>query len=154
MPEYILREKGLVPLRFAIRNVHFPSDQNALEKARYRLKWEELFLLQISLLKQKYVRSRSAVGIPMPKVGPAFNACYNSLPYELTGAQKRVIKEIRSDMMSGHQIPGLHHGTERGACPAALRQHFQILGSDRGPLRTADRIDRKGGQKADFGRFG
>ncbi len=54
LPEYVLREKGLVPLRYAIRNVHFPSDQLALDKARYRLKWEELFLLQLSLLKQKY----------------------------------------------------------------------------------------------------
>lgn len=110
LPEYVLREKGLVPLRFAVRNVHFPSDQSALEKARYRLKWEELFLLQLSLLKQKYVRSRSAVGIPMPKVGAAFNACYISLPYELTGAQKRVIKEIRSDMMSGVQMNRLLQG--------------------------------------------
>ncbi len=110
LPEYVLREKGLVPLRFAVRNVHFPSDQSALEKARYRLKWEELFLLQLSLLKQKYVRSRSAVGIPMPKVGAAFNACYSSLPYELTGAQKRVIKEIRSDMMSGVQMNRLLQG--------------------------------------------
>lgn len=110
LPEYVLREKGLVPLRFAVRNVHFPSGQSALEKARYRLKWEELFLLQLSLLKQKYVRSRSAVGIPMPKVGAAFNACYSSLPYELTGAQKRVIKEIRSDMMSGVQMNRLLQG--------------------------------------------
>lgn len=110
LPEYILREKTLVPLKYAIRNVHFPADQAALEKARYRLKWEELFLLQLSLLKQKYVRSRSAVGIPMPKVGAAFNACYNALPYELTGAQKRVIKEIRSDMMSGHQMNRLLQG--------------------------------------------
>lgn len=110
LPEYVLREKGLVPLRYAIRNVHFPSDQLALDKARYRLKWEELFLLQLSLLKQKYVRSRSAVGIPMPKVGAAFNACYGALPYELTGAQKRVIKEIRSDMMSGHQMNRLLQG--------------------------------------------
>lgn len=110
LPEYVLREKGLVPLRYAIRNVHFPSDQTALEKARYRLKWEELFLLQLSLLKQKYVRSRSAVGIPMPKVGEAFNACYKSLPYDLTGAQKRVIKEIRSDLMSGHQMNRLLQG--------------------------------------------
>lgn len=110
LPEYILREKALVPLKYAIRNVHFPADQAALEKARYRLKWEELFLLQLSLLKQKYVRSRSAVGIPMPKVGAAFNACYNALPYELTGAQKRVIKEIRSDMMSGHQMNRLLQG--------------------------------------------
>lgn len=110
LPEYILREKALVPLKYAILNVHFPADQAALEKARYRLKWEELFLLQLSLLKQKYVRSRSAVGIPMPKVGAAFNACYNALPYELTGAQKRVIKEIRSDMMSGHQMNRLLQG--------------------------------------------
>ena len=110
LPEYILREKALVPLKYAIRNVHFPVDQAALEKARYRLKWEQLFLLQLSLLKQKYVRSRSAVGIPMPKVGAAFNACYNALPYELTGAQKRVIKEIRSDMMSGHQMNRLLQG--------------------------------------------
>ena len=110
LPEYILREKALVPLKYAIRNVHFPVDQAALEKARYRLKWEELFLLQLLLLKQKYVRSRSAVGIPMPKVGAAFNACYNALPYELTGAQKRVIKEIRSDMMSGHQMNRLLQG--------------------------------------------
>ena len=111
LPEYVLREKGLVPLRYAIRNVHFPSDQTALEKARYRLKWEELFLLQLSLLKQKYVRSRSAVGIPMPKVGAAFNACYKALPYALTGAQKRVIKEeIRSDMMSGRQMNRLLQG--------------------------------------------
>ena len=110
LPEYILREKGLVPLKYAIRNIHFPVDASALAKAQYRLKWEELFLLQLSLLKQKYVRSRAENGIMMPKVGTAFNACYNALPYELTGAQKRVIKEIRSDMMSGHQMNRLLQG--------------------------------------------
>ena len=110
LPDYILREKGLVPLKYAIRNIHFPVDQAALSKAQYRLKWEELFLLQLSLLKQKYVRSRADNGILMPKVGAAFNACYNALPYELTGAQKRVIKEIRSDMMSGHQMNRLLQG--------------------------------------------
>lgn len=110
LPEYVLKEKGLVPLRYALRNVHFPADQRALDMARYRLKWEELFLLQLSLLKRKYVRSRSAVGIPMPKVGPAFNACYGALPYDLTGAQKRVIKEIRADLMSGMQMNRLLQG--------------------------------------------
>jgi len=110
LPDYILREKGLVPLKYAIRNIHFPVDAAALAKAQYRLKWEELFLLQLSLLKQKYVRSRAENGIMMPKVGTAFNACYNALPYELTGAQKRVIKEIRSDMMSGHQMNRLLQG--------------------------------------------
>ena len=110
LPEYILREKGLVPLKFALRNIHFPSDQAALSKAQYRLKWEELFLLQLSLLKQKYIRSRAENGIPMPIVGPAFHACYNALPYELTGAQKRVIKEIQADMKSGHQMNRLLQG--------------------------------------------
>ena len=110
LPDYILREKGLVPLKYAIRNIHFPTDQAALSKAQYRLKWEELFLLQLSLLKQKYIRSRADNGIPMPKVGPAFHACFNALPYELTGAQKRVIKEIHADLMSGHQMNRLLQG--------------------------------------------
>ncbi|MBQ6286794.1 MAG: ATP-dependent DNA helicase RecG [Bacteroidales bacterium] len=110
LPDYILREKGLVPLKFAVRNIHFPADQASLSKAQYRLKWEELFLLQLSLLKQKYVRSRAENGIMMHTVGPAFHACFNSLPYELTGAQKRVIKEIRADMRSGHQMNRLLQG--------------------------------------------
>ena len=110
LPDYILKEKGLVPLTYALRQIHFPVDQNALAKATYRLKFEELFLLQLSLLKQKYVRSRSAVGLNMPAVGEAFNACYKALPYELTGAQKRVIREIREDMRSGHQMNRLLQG--------------------------------------------
>ena len=61
-----------MPLKFALRNIHFPSDQAALSKAQYRLKWEELFLLQLSLLKQKYIHSRAENGIPMPIVGPAY----------------------------------------------------------------------------------
>lgn len=110
LPEYVLKEKGLVPIRYALRNIHFPADGNALAKAQYRLKWEEFFLLQLALLKQKYVRSRAEVGILMPKVGRAFNACYNALPYDLTGAQKRVVKEIRADLMSGHQMNRLLQG--------------------------------------------
>jgi len=110
LPEYILREKDLVPLRFALRNIHFPQDAGALAKASYRLKFEELFFLQLSLLKQKYIRSRSEVGIRMPKVGASFNALYNKLPFDLTGAQKRVIKEIRADLTSGHQMNRLLQG--------------------------------------------
>ena len=110
LPDYVLKEKGLVPLSYALRQIHFPADQNALAKATYRLKFEELFLLQLSLLKQKYVRSRSAVGLPMPRVGEAFNRCYQALPYDLTGAQKRVIKEIREDLRSGHQMNRLLQG--------------------------------------------
>ena len=110
LPEYILREKDLVPLRFALRNIHFPQDADALTKASYRLKFEELFFLQLSLLKQKYIRSRSEVGIRMPKVGEPFNALYKRLPFDLTGAQKRVIKEIRADLTSGHQMNRLLQG--------------------------------------------
>ena len=110
LPDYILKEKGLVPISFALRQIHFPTDQNALAKATYRLKFEELFFLQLSLLKQKYIRSSNAVGLPMPRVGEAFNRCYRSLPYDLTNAQKRVIKEIREDLKSGHQMNRLLQG--------------------------------------------
>ena len=110
LPEYILKEKGLVSLSYALRQIHFPVDQNALAKATYRLKFEELFYLQLSLLKQKYIRSRNAVGLPMPRVGEAFNRCYQALPYDLTGAQKRVIKEIREDLKGGHQMNRLLQG--------------------------------------------
>ena len=110
MPDYLMRQYGLVPLHFALRNIHFPKDMASLEKARYRLKFEELFYLQLSLLKQKYVRSRADKGIRMPLVGQAFNSCYDSLPFPLTGAQKRVITEIRDDMKSGHQMNRLLQG--------------------------------------------
>ena len=110
LPEYIMKQCGLVPLHYAIRNIHFPQDATALEKAKYRLKFEELFYLQLSLLKQKYIRSRADNGIMMPKVGDAFNRCYEALPFPLTGAQKRVITEIRNDMKSGHQMNRLLQG--------------------------------------------
>lgn len=110
LPEYIMKQCGLVPLHFAMHNIHFPKDMVALEKAKYRLKFEELFYLQLSLLKQKYVRSRAEHGIRMPKVGDAFNLCYNALPFPLTGAQKRVITEIRNDMKAGYQMNRLLQG--------------------------------------------
>ena len=110
LPEYILQDRGMVSLKYALANIHFPKDSYALQKATSRLKFEELFLLQLSLLKQKYVRSRSELGLVFNKVGTDFNSCYDSLPYDLTGAQKRVIREIRSDMMSGHQMNRLLQG--------------------------------------------
>lgn len=110
LPDYIIKDLGLCPLQYAIKNIHFPSDSYALEKATRRLKFEELFYLQLSLLKQKYIRSRNEHGIPMPKVGPDFHLCYNALTYNLTGAQQRVIKEIRSDISSGRQMNRLLQG--------------------------------------------
>ena len=110
LPEYVLRDRALVSVQYALKNIHFPKDSYALQKATRRLKFEELFFLQLSLLKQKYIRSRGDRGIPMPKVGPDFHACYNALPYTLTGAQQRVIKEIRADLVSGHQMNRLLQG--------------------------------------------
>ena len=110
LPEWLMKQYGLVPLHFALRNIHFPKDMQSLEKAKYRLKFEELFMLQLSLLKQKYVRSRDVHGILMPRVGEAFNQCYASLPFDLTGAQKRVIREIHTDMKSGLQMNRLLQG--------------------------------------------
>ena len=110
LPDYVLKENALVPLAYALRNIHFPADSYALQKSVRRLKFEELFFLQLSLLKQKYIQSRGSIGLPISKVGAAFNACFNALPYELTGAQKRVIREIREDMRSGHQMNRLLQG--------------------------------------------
>ena len=110
LPLYILEKYGLAPIHYALRNIHFPDSAEALEKARFRLKFEELFFLQLALLKQKFVRSRAEDGILMPKVGEVFNKCYEALPFPLTTAQKRVITEIRDDMKSGHQMNRLLQG--------------------------------------------
>ena len=131
LPDYVLKEKGLASLPFALRNIHFPSDAHALRKATYRLKFEELFLLQLSLLKQKYIRSRGERGIPMPKVGDAFNRCYESLPYDLTGAQKRVIREIRDDLRSGRQMNRLLQGdVGSGKTMVAVLSALIAVGND------------------------
>ena len=110
LPQEVLSSQKLPSLAFALANIHFPKDMRSLEAARYRLKFEELFFLQLSLLRQKNVRMNGASGILFHKVGAAFNYCYSRLPYELTGAQKRVIKEIRRDTVSGKQMNRLLQG--------------------------------------------
>lgn len=110
IPEYIRERAGIISRRDALKSIHFPSDQKALDLASGRLKFEELFLLQLSLLKQRYVRMHEGEGIRMPLVGNDFNQCYESLPFPLTGAQKKVIREIREDMKSGRQMNRLLQG--------------------------------------------
>ncbi len=110
LPAGIIAEHRLCSLQFALTNIHFPKDLQALKAAQYRLKFEELFYLQLSLLKQKNVRTSGSYGEVFLRVGEAFNKCYASLPYDLTGAQKRVIKEIREDMRSGRQMNRLLQG--------------------------------------------
>lgn len=110
LPTELMKRYNLVNASFALRNIHFPIDANALEKAVFRLKFEELFFLQLALLKQKYIRRSGEQGIVMKKIGPAFNACYDALPFSLTNAQKRVITEIRNDLKSGKQMNRLLQG--------------------------------------------
>ena len=110
LPQEVIAANKLPSLAFALSNIHFPKDIRSLEAARYRLKFEELFYLQLSLLRQKNVRMNGSSGILFPKVGEAFNYCYRQIPYELTGAQKRVIKEIRRDTVSGKQMNRLLQG--------------------------------------------
>ena len=110
LPQEVIAANKLPSLAFALSNIHFPKDIRSLEAARYRLKFEELFFLQLSLLRQKNVRMSGSSGILFPRVGQAFNYCYGKLPYELTGAQKRVIKEIRRDTVSGKQMNRLLQG--------------------------------------------
>ncbi len=107
-----LREKyHLMPLTDSLVNIHFPADTPTMKKARERLKFEELFYIQLQILRQTYKRNQEFMGFPMPRVGQAFNTFYNEyLPFPLTGAQKRVVKEIHADMKSGKQMNRLLQG--------------------------------------------
>jgi ATP-dependent DNA helicase RecG len=95
----------------AIKQIHFPQNPEMLKKAEFRLKFEELFFIQLKLLKQKGIREKKFRGFVFSKVGDYFNNFYNNyLPFQLTDAQKRVIKEIRLDMGSGRQMNRLLQG--------------------------------------------
>ncbi len=131
LPRSLIEEKRLCPLQYALRNIHFPADNYALAKAQYRLKYEELFYLQLSLLKQKSIRMRNDSGIVMKKVGEGFRKCYDSLPFPLTGAQKRVIKEIRADMVSGKQMNRLLQG-DVGSGKTLVAVLSSLLATDNG----------------------
>ncbi|MCB0766776.1 MAG: ATP-dependent DNA helicase RecG [Flavobacteriales bacterium] len=102
---------GGVSREQAIRQVHAPQDQARLDAALHRLKFEELFFIQLQLLEQKLLLQQSLRGNVFASVGEHFNRFYQEhLPFELTGAQKRVVKEIRKDMGSGHQMNRLVQG--------------------------------------------
>jgi ATP-dependent DNA helicase RecG len=107
----ILSEMNLIGLRDAMVNIHFPSNEVMLDAATKRLKFEELFYLQLRLLKIKANRSQQFQGKPVVKIGEYFNTFYKEfLPFELTNAQKRVLKEIRQDMGTGTQMNRLLQG--------------------------------------------
>lgn len=111
LSEKIIHENHLVDLKTALFNIHYPEDQNKLALAQYRLKFEELFYVQLKLLKLKLINSKKYRGHIFARIGENFNFFYNNcLKFELTGAQKRVIKEIRADLGSGRQMNRLMQG--------------------------------------------
>ena len=111
LPQSVIESRRLMGLREALGEIHQPSSPRALEAARVRLKFEELFYLQVNIQSHARHRHAQSRGFFFPKIGHYFNTFYSQfLPFPLTGAQKRVIKEIRADMATGHQMNRLLQG--------------------------------------------
>ena len=111
LPDYLIEKMRLVPHSLAMKHIHFPTSQKEMDNARFRLKFEELFFLQLRLLKIKRRRQDEVQGFVFKVVGDYFHQFFKEkLPFELTGAQKRVVKEIRRDMGVGSQMNRLLQG--------------------------------------------
>lgn len=111
LPAWMVEKHHLMSLDESLRNIHFPRTPELLRRAQYRLKFEELFYVQLGILRYAKDRIQKYHGFVFSRVGEAFNTFYSRhLPFELTGAQKRVIKEIRRDMGSGRQMNRLLQG--------------------------------------------
>lgn len=111
LPQEIIQAAKVIGLTDAIRNIHFPDSVEALRKAEYRLKFEELFYLQLQILRYTKLRNRKLGGIRFDRIGDNFNNFYHkALPFALTNAQKRVLREIRADVGSGKQMNRLLQG--------------------------------------------
>ena len=111
LPYHIIKNHNLISSLHAFEWIHFPKNQNELDAARARLKFEELFFLQLSLLQLKFNRRETVIGYNFTKIGDYFNTFYHQLlAFELTDAQKRVLKEIRRDLATGKQMNRLLQG--------------------------------------------
>ena len=111
LPEALRQQYGLIPLPEALYNIHFPQSQELLRQAQYRLKFDELLGVQLNIQQRRTARLSKSDGFLFAKVGGIFNTFYNEkLPFPLTGAQKRVIREIRRDTVSGFQMNRLLQG--------------------------------------------
>ena len=111
LPEWMLTKYGLISLKEALYNIHFPQSSERLRAAQYRLKFDELLGIQLGVQSRRTTRLKRMDGFLFPKVGELFNSFYNTkLPFPLTGAQKRVIHEIRKDMVTGYQMNRLLQG--------------------------------------------
>ena len=111
LPGYVVERMGMMHYNQAIRQIHFPASPDALRRAQLRLKFDELFYLQLYLIRNMRMRNQAVQGFPFTTIGRAFNDYYaHCLPFELTGAQKRVLREIRADVGSGRQMNRLLQG--------------------------------------------
>ena len=135
LPECVLKEHKLAPLMESLRTMHYPNSDESVRMARYRLKFEELFYVQLNILRYTHDRRRQRGGFVFPRVGELFNGFYHDhLPFALTNAQKRVLREIRQDMGSGKQMNRLLQGdVGSGKTMVALMSallavdnHFQV----------------------------
>ena len=132
MPDYLRTRYGLMPLEEALYNIHFPQSQVLLKQAQYRLKFDELFGIQLNIQSLRSARTEARTGFHFGKVGNYFNTFYNTrMPFPLTGAQKRVIKEIRTDTISGCQMNRLLQG-DVGSGKTVVALLSMILAVDNG----------------------
>lgn len=111
LPDYLIKRFALMPLTEAMRQIHFPDNSQLLDRARFRFIFEELFYIQINTLRLRSFRLTQLAGSVFGEVGEVFNTFYaQHLPFSLTNAQKRVVKEMRRDMGSGRQMNRLLQG--------------------------------------------
>ncbi|MCF0160487.1 MAG: ATP-dependent DNA helicase RecG, partial [Bacteroidaceae bacterium] len=135
LPEVLLQGYQLNPLFESLRTMHYPNSNEQIRIAKYRLKFEELFYIQLNILRYSQERRKKRGGFLFPKVGEAFNTFYHEyLPFSLTNAQKRVLREIRQDVGSGKQMNRLLQGDVGSgktivallAALLAVDNHFQV----------------------------
>ena len=132
LPSYLLDELKLIPKNAALFNIHFPKSQDLLAKAQFRLKFEELFFIQLQLITKNLIRKHKIKGMPFERVGENFTDFYNNhLPFDLTNAQKRVLKEIRNDLGSNAQMNRLLQG-DVGSGKTIVALMCMLLAKDNG----------------------
>ena len=132
MPHHLRERYGLIPLEQALENIHRPQSAMALKQAQYRLKFDELFGIQLNIQSLRAARTTARAGFHFGRVGKFFNDFYNNrLPFPLTGAQKSVIKDIRADTVSGCQMNRLLQG-DVGSGKTIVALISMILAVDNG----------------------
>ncbi len=132
LPVSITGQMRLMSLSDALFRIHFPDSNQDIENARFRLKFEELFYIQLNLLRYKGSRTKNTRGFLFSVVGEKLNSFYaNNLPFTLTEAQKRVIREIRADLGSGHQMNRLLQG-DVGSGKTMVALMSMLIGADNG----------------------